>query len=94
MPDLGSWAGADGIDQAGRRGNPHCPESDSGSWERTTVAFRSLDLPRTQAASPLSLSLLEGRILPKLGVAGERWVVWLSPTLDFIALFTHAEIMF
>lgn len=50
VPDMGLWARAAGGNQAGRRGIPHCPESDGGSWERITVAFRSLDLPRTQAA--------------------------------------------
>lgn len=50
VPDLGSWARAARGGQAERRGIPRCPESDSGSSERITVAFRSVDLPRTQAA--------------------------------------------
>lgn len=78
-PDLGSWAGAAGGGQAGRRGIPHCPESDSGSWERITAAFRTFPRPKqhqhnTSVPFPSAGKAGgggEGRTLPKPGVAGE-----------------------
>lgn len=99
-PDPQPWVEAPGGSQEGRRGIPRCLGTDSGSWERITVTFRSLDHPRTWAAPAQHLCPFAfGEQEEDVKVEKHPHGGWLGgdeqrggpPWLDIIALFSQAQ---